>query len=252
MSMVLPALLFGVQRSPVNSLEKFKVLIDPWQKYTHLRLEGIMGYEAQIAGLGDIDPSQGIKNRIIPFLKKMSIRELANRRAACVNYAISKGHVVSLVNGGGTGSLESTREEDCVTEVTVGSGFYSPALFDFYSTFKHLPAAGYALEIVRKPSKNVYTCLGGGYIASGSISPNKQPVPYLPEGAKLTTNEGTGEVQTPVEYTGKEKLKIGDTILLRHSKAGELCERFNDLCLVSKGHIISSVPTYRGMGKCFL
>jgi len=252
MSMVLPGLLFGVLRSPVNSFKSFKALVDNWYKYPHLRLEGIMGYEAQIAGLGETDPSQGVKNKAIPLLKKLSIRELAARRKTCVEYARSKGHILPLVNGGGTGSIESTREEECVTEITVGSGFYSPALFDYYNAFRHLPAAGFALEIVRQPKKNIYTCLGGGYIASGAVSLNKQPLPYLPEGIRLTPNEGAGEVQTPVEYSGNEMIGLGDTILFRHSKSGELCERFNELTIVRDGKIDSTVPTYRGMGKCFL
>nr|MBP6323876.1 amino acid deaminase/aldolase [Chitinophagales bacterium] len=91
-----------------------------------------------------------------------------------------------------------------------------------------------------------------GYIASGTVGIDKQPKPYLPEGIQLTANEGTGEVQTPFEYSGSEKINLGDTILFRHSKAGELCERFNELHLISDGKIIEKVPTYRGDGKCFL
>jgi D-serine deaminase-like pyridoxal phosphate-dependent protein len=105
---------------------------------------------------------------------------------------------------------------------------------------------------VRHPKPEIYTCLGGGYIASGSTDANKQPVPYLPDGAKLTDLEGAGEVQTPILYQGQEKLTHGDPIFLRHSKAGELCERFNDLYLISNGHIVDQVPTYRGEGKNFL
>lgn len=252
MSMALPGLHFGVMRSPITNVDAFKKLVDTFPGFPHLRLEGVMGYEAQIAGLGEKDPSLGIKSNVIPLLKKLSIRELSVRRKACVEYARSRGHLLPLVNGGGTGSVESTREEDWVTEITVGSGFYSPVLFDHYAGFHHLPAAGYALEIIRIPRRGVYTCLGGGYIASGAVGVNKQPVPYLPEGAVLTENEGAGEVQTPVSYTGMEKLSIGDTILMRHSKAGELCERFNALHLVHDGKILETVPTYRGMGQCFL
>jgi D-serine deaminase-like pyridoxal phosphate-dependent protein len=74
----------------------------------------------------------------------------------------------------------------------------------------------------------------------------------LPEGARLTTNEGAGEVQTPVQYDGKTALKIGDPIFFRHSKAGELCERFNELILIKNCKIENTVPTYRGNVQCFL
>jgi D-serine deaminase-like pyridoxal phosphate-dependent protein len=39
---------------------------------------------------------------------------------------------------------------------------------------------------------------------------------------------------------------------MRHAKAGELCERFKTLYLVSGDAIVDEVPTYRGEGQCFL
>jgi len=156
------------------------------------------------------------------------------------------------VNGGGTGSIDSTRAEPVVTEITVGSGFYAPALFDNYRDFRYQPAAGFAIEIVRHPHPSLYTCLGGGYIASGAVGSEKQPVPYLPYGARLDSLEGAGEVQTPIRYEGTVALQIGDPVFMRHSKAGELCERFKHLLLVADGAIVDEVTTYRGDGQCFI
>jgi D-serine deaminase-like pyridoxal phosphate-dependent protein len=252
MSSDFPGVHFGVYRSPVVSVQAFKRLVDQLPQFEHVKVLGLMGYEAQIAGLGERNPHNGVKNVAIRWMKKKSIKELSERREACVKYLLSKGHEVSLVNGGGTGSIESTKQEPHVTEITVGSGFYSPVLFDYYEGFKHLPAAGFALEVVRKPKGGMFTALGGGYVASGSAGPDKLPQPYLPEGIQLTANEGTGEVQTPFVNTGTVNLEIGDVILFRHSKAGELCERFNDLHIISKGAIKEVVPTYRGQGYCFL
>lgn len=243
---------FGVYRSPINSVEKFKNLVDKAMTFPNVKIVGLMGYEAQIAGVGDTSPYNGLKNYAIKILKKLSIKELQKRRTDCVQYLIDNGLKPTLINGGGTGSIESTQLEEFVTEITVGSGFYSPALFDYYEGFKHLPAAGYAIQIVRSPQKGMFTALGGGYVASGSISLDKQPKPYLPEGIQLTENEGTGEVQTPFIYKGKDNLKIGDPVLFRHSKAGELCERFSHLKLIQGGQIIEQIPTYRGNGWTFL
>ncbi|MDX2077812.1 MAG: amino acid deaminase/aldolase, partial [bacterium] len=192
------------------------------------------------------------KSALIRWMKRRSIPKIAKRRADIVLALVGRGAVLRFVNGGGTGSLESTAQEACVTEVTVGSGFYSPALFDHYQVFKHLPAAGFALEIVRQPKQGMYTCLGGGYIASGGIDKVKAPLPYLPEGATLTDLEGAGEVQTPIVYHGDEVLGLGDPVFLRHSKAGELCEHFMTLLLVRGGKVVDEVTTYRGDGMCFL
>ncbi len=247
-----PMLHFGVWRSNITNSAAALRVYEQIKNSHHLRLDGLMGYEAQIAGVGDKLPGQGLKNSLISYLKTRSIAQLLLRRAETVKMLQTNGAELRFVNGGGTGSLESTREEACVSEVTVGSGFYSPTLFDHYRRFQHQPAAGFALEIVRRPTSNIYTCSGGGYVASGSAGPGKLPTPYLPAGAKLIPLEGAGEVQTPVTYVGPEKLALGDPIFFRHAKAGELCERFNSLLLVSQGQIVDEIPTYRGEGLCFL
>jgi D-serine deaminase-like pyridoxal phosphate-dependent protein len=156
------------------------------------------------------------------------------------------------VNAGGTGSLETSAAESWVTEVTAGSGFYSSGLFDSYTNFHHRPAAAFAVEIVRQPKEGMFTCLGGGYIASGEVGVAKQPKPYLPDGMKLVAQEGCGEVQTPFFYSGQEAIGVGDPVFFRHAKAGELCERFNSLYLVQNGKIEEEVKTYRGEGECYL
>jgi D-serine deaminase-like pyridoxal phosphate-dependent protein len=108
------------------------------------------------------------------------------------------------------------------------------------------------VEIVRRPAPDIYTCLGGGYVASGVVGEDKAPRPYLPHGAELLPTEGAGEVQTPIRYRGPEPLGIGDPIFMRHAKAGELCERFTHLLVLAGGEVVDEVTTYRGDGLAFL
>ena len=253
MSARYPGLNFGVYRSSIREQKQVLTLCTDIAKAKNLTLDGIMGYEAEIAGVPDFSPANGfIKNTLIAVLKNRAKKTIRKRRTMVVKAIQEAGYTLKFVNGGGTGSVESTREEENVTEVTVGSGFFASKLFDYYRHFRHLPAAGFAIEIIRLPETNIYTCHGGGYIASGAIGKDKQPYPYLPAGARLLTNEGAGEVQTPIFYKGKEKLTIGNTIFLRHAKAGELCEHFNELVVVSHGKIVERVKTYRGDGQHFL
>ncbi len=252
MSMALPGLHFGVWRSPIRTPEQARPVIERIMASSHVWLDGLMGYEAQIAGVGDNFPGHMARNAVVQRLKRRSIREVAERRAACVALVGTYGLPLRFVNGGGTGSIATTRRESKVTEITVGSGFYAPALFDNYCDFRYQPAAGFAIEIVRHPHPSIYTCLGGGYIASGSVGPEKLPRPYLPQGARLDSLEGAGEVQTPIRYEGTIALKLGDPVFMRHSKAGELCERFTHLLLVANGAIVDEVTTYRGDGQCFM
>jgi len=250
LSMDILGLHFGVYRSQVDRPSQVAEIAAFIDSQPNVRLAGLMGYEAQIAGVQDRVPGKTLNNLLVSWLKRRSLAELRQRRRQSVQAAHSQR--LDFVNGGGTGSVETTGLEDWVTEITVGSGFYSPTLFDGYRQFKHRPAAAFALEITRQPREHIFTCLGGGYIASGSASPEKLPQPYLPEGCQLLANEGAGEVQTPVEYRGPLQLRLGDPIFFRHAKAGELCEHFNQLYLVSEGKITGTVPTYRGEGQSFL
>jgi len=242
---------FGVRRSPLKTVDDVLQLAREIKKYPRLKLIGVMGYEAQIAGVGDNIPSQLLKNRLILFLKKKSFQEIKNRRKSVVQALGKEGVQLKFVNGGGTGSLDVTSKEETVTELTAGSGFYAPLLFDYYRDFRYTPSLFFALPIVRKPAPNIYTCLGGGYIASGPHGRDKVPQPVYPKGGKLLPFEGAGEVQTPI-YFEKEILEIGDAVVFRAAKAGEICERFNEIICVEQGKIVDRYLTYRGEGKCFL
>ncbi|MDX8360810.1 amino acid deaminase/aldolase [Cytobacillus sp. IB215316] len=252
MSVDFPRFRFGVYRSPLQSAKHVDDIGQVIKKCQYVKLDGIMGYEAQVAGVGDAVAGKSAKNFIVRKLKSHSIQAISERRAEVVKRVEDLGFSLRFVNGGGTGSLSSTCKEHVVTEVTVGSGFFSPSLFDSYQDFQYKPAAGYALEIVRTPKDRYYTCLGGGYIASGAVGNDKIPKPYLPSGARLHALEGAGEVQTPVFYEGSEPLSLGDPIFFRHAKSGELCERFSCLYGISQGEIVGEYATYRGEGQCFL
>lgn len=243
---------FGVHRSPIKKVTDAIAIANRILLSNELKLDGIMGYEAQIAGVTDADPSQRMRSKMVQMLKRKSTKELIEKRASIVEEIEKVGGSFRFVNGGGTGSLHQTTEEKHITEVTVGSGFFNSHLFDKYLDFQYEPVAGFAIEITRIPQKGIYTCFGGGYVASGAANKDKLPEIYLPKGAKLTANEGVGEVQTPVVYKGRQNLTHGDPIFLRHSKSGELCERFKELHIIKDGKVIDQWMTYRGDGKCFL
>jgi D-serine deaminase-like pyridoxal phosphate-dependent protein len=209
-----------------------------------------MAYESQIAGVGDDPPGRPLYARAVRIMQRRSATELAGRRAAIVA-AIRALTPLEFVNGGGTGSLAATAAEQAVTEIGAGSGLYHPTLFDSYRGFTGVPAAMFALPVVRRPASGVVTALGGGYPASGPGTKSRVPSPYLPAGLRLDKEEGAGEVQTPLIGPAAVQLKIGDNVWFRHAKAGELCERFSELHLVDGDAVVATVPTYRGEGQTF-
>ncbi|WP_188385704.1 amino acid deaminase/aldolase [Ornithinibacillus halotolerans] len=251
MSTTFGSLHFGVRRSPINTEEGIVQIAKKIKENPQLKLLGVMGYEAQIAGVGDKLPSQQLKNQVVSLLKKRSIHNIYQRRKRLVEILEKEGMPIQFVNGGGTGSLHTTSQDNTVTELTAGSGFYAPLLFDYYRDFHYQPSLFFALQIVRKPTNNIYTCLGGGYIASGPHGKDKVPQPVYPPGGKLLPFEGAGEVQTPVYYEN-ETLEIGDAIIFRAAKAGEICERFGEIVCLENNQVVETFSTYRGEGQCFL
>ncbi|MFA9432574.1 alanine racemase [Egicoccus sp. AB-alg2] len=246
----------GARRSPVRSPAEAAALARAVVTRRGFVLDGMMAYEAQVAGVGD-DPTYGRwRTPAIRALRRRSVTEFARRRAAIVAavraVASDAGQPLRFVNGGGTGSLETTAAERAVTEVAAGSGFYGPALFDDYRDFTPRPAVLFALPVVRRPGPGVATVLGGGYVASGPAGPDRLPRPVLPAGLSLTGTEGAGEVQTPVRGPAADGLRVGDRVWFRHAKAGELCEHFERLHVIADDAAPFAVPTYRGEGQRFL
>ena len=233
----------GVRRSPVRTPAQAAAIAAEVRRRHAFALVGVMFYEAQIAGLPDTSPA-------VALVKRRSADELSLRRSAVVAGIGAAGAELEFVNSGGTGSLEVSAADPAVTEVTAGSGLYSPTLFDGYRAFESDPAMFFALPVVRRPAGDIATAFGGGYIASGPAKRSRQPAP-IADDLSLIRTEGAGEVQTPVRGSAARDLAVGDRIWLRHAKAGELLERFDDVHLVEGSTCLGAVPSYRGEGKNF-
>ncbi|MFE7225512.1 amino acid deaminase/aldolase [Nocardioides sp. NPDC057577] len=239
----------GARRSPVHTPEQAAKLARAIVARPRYRLVGMMGYEGQIAGVGDDQP--GLRKHAVRAVQWLSARELAERRAAAVS-AVRRIAPLEFVNGGGTGSIETTRAESAVTEIAAGSGLFGPHLFDHYTRFTPRPAAYFVLSVVRRPSPRHATVLGGGWIASGAAGADRLPAPVWPRGLKLLPAEGAGEVQTPLTGPGAAGLRIDDRVWFRHTKAGELSEHLDAFHVVDDGALVGEVATYRGEGTAFL
>ncbi|MGX5679795.1 amino acid deaminase/aldolase [Schumannella luteola] len=241
----------GVFRSPVHTADAARDLALEIAARPGFELVGIMAYEAQIAGLTNRPPGKPVRGRIVDWIQRNSAAELADRRGAVVA-AVREIADLEFVNGGGTGSLERTSSDPSVTEIAAGSGLFGPHLFDGYSHFQPAPAAAFALSVVRKPSPEIATLLGGGWIASGPAAPDRLPQLVWPQGLRYEPREGAGEVQSPLRGAAAEELRVGDRVWLRHTKAGELSEHLMEFAVVDGDSIVETLPTYRGEGKAFL
>jgi D-serine deaminase-like pyridoxal phosphate-dependent protein len=244
----------GVRRSPLHEVGEVVAMARRAADTAGVRFAGLLAYEAQVAGIGDASPFSPLENPLKRVVRAVSARELGSRRAAMVAALRDAGLDPEIVNGGGTGSLDSTTRATGVDEVTAGSAFLKPHLFDGYRAayMKRLEPAGFfALEVTRRPAAGFVTCLGGGYVASGAAGRDKVPLPWLPRGLELVGAEMCGEVQTPLRVPSGLDVPLGAPIVFRHAKAGELAERFLTYLVVRREVVVDVVPTYRGLGLCF-
>lgn len=254
----------GVYRSPLHSTEDVVALARHVLARKGFRLAGLMAYEAQIAGVGDVVPGNPARSAVVRAMQRRSAAELLERRTrtvAAVRSLLQQSGADDLefVNGGGTGSIETTCADPSVTEIAAGSGIFGPHLFDHYRAFSPAPAVAFALSVVRRPRPEVATVLGGGWIASGPPAADRLPLPVWPTGLHYVGTEGAGEVQTPLRGRNAADLRVGDRVWFRHTKAGELSEHVAELVLLESTRdgaddlvISERLPTYRGEGRVFL
>jgi D-serine deaminase-like pyridoxal phosphate-dependent protein len=206
----------GVRRSPVRTPDDAVALAQEIDRRDRTRLVGALAYEAQIAGVGDNVPGKAINNLLVRRMQAASARDVEERRAEIVA-ALSEIAQLEFVNGGGTGSIELAASEWAVTEIGAGSGFSAPVRLDHYRSFRPRPAALFAMPVTRR---------------SGPI-------------------EVAGASRALPGPRSKPSA-IGDRVYFRDLEAGELCERFDRLFLITGTTIRDEVTTYRGEGKSFI
>lgn len=236
----------GMLRSPTHNPAEAARVAEAIVRADGLNLVGVMMYEGHIAGVGDA--AGGIRQRIIRAMQKAARPALAKQRRAVVDAVTAVAGPLEFVNGGGTGSLESTSAETAVTEVAAGSGIVGPTLFDTYAAFSPTPAQWFVLPVVRRPRPGTVTVAGGGRIASGPAGEDRLPTPVWPEGLEYVSTEGAGEVQTPL--TGAD-LALGDPVWFRHAKAGESAEHAIEALVVTDCAVTKRWTTYRGEGRIY-
>ena len=244
------AVQIGTWRSPLREPAQAALVAEAILARPGFVLVGVLGYEGQIAGLGDSPPGNPVRAALVRAIQARSAAELRERRVETVR-RIRALTTLEFVNGGGTGSLESTAADESVTELAAGSGLVGPTLFDAYRKFRPRPAVMFALPVVRRPAPRIATLFSGGYVASGTGTRDRLPTPFRPAGLRLSRVEGAGEVQTPVLGVAADGLRIGDRVWLRHAKGGELAERLTEYHVIEDAAVARSVPTYRGEGQCF-
>ncbi|MGV0335477.1 amino acid deaminase/aldolase [Corynebacterium kroppenstedtii] len=244
----------GALRSPIHGIRDAQSFVKEIWGRKNMKVVGILAFESQISDEGDA--GTGVRPTMRRIMQSLSRGEIASRRQEIVNgvdFALMSAGLDQLefVNGGGTGSLESTGTESTVTEIAAGSGLIGPGLLDHFRSFQPHPACWFVLPVIRRPGKGIIVVAGGGRVASGTPSHDKLPVIDFPTELEFAPREGAGEVQTALIGPASDGLAIGDKVWLRHAKAGEAMEWTNSVLVVSGGEVVDTWTTYRGEGFAF-
>lgn len=237
----------GPKRSPLYDASAITRLVDQIAARDGFRLVGVMTYEGQVAGVPDDVPGQRSKSFVVRRMKQAAMTQLRERRRE-IRDALPE---LEFWNAGGSGSLAETAADPAVTELAAGSGLLVPGLFDHYQSFSPRPASFFGLPVTRRPSPQLATVHGGGFVASGAAGADRLPQPWAPPHLHLTGLEGAGEVQTPLTGASAAMLQIGDLVWFRHAKSGEPFEHTGEVHLLSGPSIVETVPSYRGLGQVF-
>lgn len=239
----------GAKNSSIGSIEEFKTRLETIKKSPYVNLKGVMLHEAPLAehptSLGFLASKNPIRNRI----KNISLPRIQEFREKAFDLLIKEGFEAEIINGGNSRSFNVTIKDETLSEVNLGAAFLGA---DFIEEKLDLTnALFFAVEVVRKPSSDYITCMGGGYIASGTTK-NSQPKITMPLGLSVTES-GFGEIQTSFKIQDpKLRINLGDPVLLTHTNSGELAEHFSYYIVCRDREIISEETTYRGEGLIFL
>ena len=212
------------------------------------RLVGVMGYEGQIAGLGDAPPGHPVRAQLIrrhpgPF----------GRRTAP---AADRG---SPPDPGPDQPGVRERRRDRQPGVDRPGRVGDRADRGFWAgrpdPVRRVPPVSAPIPRCCSPcpwcagrARASPRCSPAATSPPGPGPADRLPRPYLPAGLTLTGVEGAGEVQTPVRGAAAGRLRPGDRVWLRHAKAGELAERFTDYHVLRRrrtGHRRADLPGRR-------
>src|SRR5258708_25352313 len=129
----------GTLRSPLRTPEDAARFAAAILRRPGFTLVGVLGYEGQIAGLGDAPRAAPLKAAMLRLAQSRSAAELTARRTEAVRQ-IRELTTLEFVNGGGTGSLEATPPDKALPRLAPGSGPPGPPPFDPHRKVRPPPA----------------------------------------------------------------------------------------------------------------
>ncbi len=183
--------------------------------------------------------------------------DLAERRTAVVGAVTTRlrraGRPrLEFVCGGTTATLHVVRRDPVFTEVLAGSGLLEATRPGGCREVTPVPAVYVVLPVIRRPAPDLLNCAVNGY--GDALGGARQVLPVAPKGlsvldAPAPGKPGAAEILLRLDGgRGGTDLApgVGSPIWFRPASAGGLVSRVDSVHLVHRGHLVGTVPTYRG------
>ncbi len=241
----------GPWRSPTRTPDQAAALARAIVDRPGFELDGLMSYEGQIAGLGDDQDGSRVRRAAVRAMQRRSGAELADRRAEVVARCARSRRCGSSTAAAPAASSRP-RPSRSSPRSAPGPASTDPASSTTTATSgRGRPPSSSSRSYVAPRRASPPPSAAGG---SRRDRPGTDRLPTIarPAGLRFNPQEGAGEVQTPLLGAAAADLRLGDQVWMRHSKAGELCERVNELTWSPATRSSTSCATYRGEGHAFL
>lgn len=235
-------------RSPMRQPADVVAIVEAIRAQPDLRFGGLLAQDAGAAVVTDGEPNRGMAGSLLRRARQRLVR---GRRRAVVDALRARGIEVASVNGGAAGVLAPGGIEPWLTEITIGGSLLHGHGIEGGAELGLEPALFFALQAVRRPAPDLVSCHGGGRLAALPQTGAKLATPHLPAGLELVDAGGHGEMQTTVRGAATRDLELGDPVLFRPARPGDVAESFEELITLASGEIVDRAPTYRGLGCCF-
>ena len=216
-------------------------------------LVGLMAYEAQIAGVGTTAGPAVARARASARMQARRAPRARRARGPRWSPPCRPSRRWSSSTAAAPAASSGPRRRPRSPRSPPGSGLYGPTLFDGYRAFRARRRRSSPLPVVRRPRAGHRH--GGRRRLDRLRAAGRRPAADADlsgRALRCCGTEGAGEVQTPLRGPAAGALRVGDRVWFRHAKAGELCERVDELHTGRRRPgDRRAVPTYRGEAPAF-
>ena len=198
-----------------------------------LRLVGLMAYESQIAGVGDAPPGKPLLAARDPLHAGAVARRAGPPPRRDRPGRPARWPTWSSSTAAAPAASRRPRPRRRSPRSPPDPGLYQSRLFDHYTNFSGRPAALFALPVVRRPGP-AWSPSSAAATSPPVVADAEPPAPAVPaDGPALRPQRGRRRgADAAARRAPPTGCEIGDRVWFRHAKAGELCERFDELHLI--------------------